>query len=163
MKNNLYDIEDKLQSIAVHYGYRSQKKQLIEEIAELTQALIKEDRYPDRHDECVKNIIEEIADVQIMIYQMNVLLKINQQEYLDIYEQKVDRQIARIHAEKEEGKQTEECKQTDEIAIFNRFYDAMNKSVDLCSMCALRPICTRYEDESRCRENVYKWFKNRGM
>lgn len=54
------------------YGKDSQLKMAIEEMAELTQAICKSFRGKDNVD----NIIEEIADVEIMIAQLKIIFEI---------------------------------------------------------------------------------------
>lgn len=72
-------MDKRLIRIAKHYGYEAQSRQLIEEMAELTQALNKLWRYENarfngdvyklKHD-----IIEEIADVEICLEYVKYLL-----------------------------------------------------------------------------------------
>lgn len=49
--------------------------------------------------ECIQNLVEEIADVQVMLEQVKYLLSIREDEVSDIIEQKLDRQIERIKNE----------------------------------------------------------------
>lgn len=49
--------------------------------------------------ECIQNLVEEIADVQVMLEQVKYLLSIRADEVSDIVEQKLDRQIERIKNE----------------------------------------------------------------
>jgi NTP pyrophosphatase (non-canonical NTP hydrolase) len=58
---NIYD------RVILKFGQSHQKDKMIEEMAELTQALIKE-RHGEQH-----NIDEEIADVQTVLNQMKLL------------------------------------------------------------------------------------------
>lgn len=70
---------EEIHKIADYYGYEAQSRQLIEEMAELTQALNKLWRYENarfngdvyklKHD-----IIEEIADVEICLEYVKYLL-----------------------------------------------------------------------------------------
>ena len=64
-KKDLIEIADKL-------GYEEQSMQLIEEMAELTQAISKYRRYNDI--EKLLNLIEELADVSIVLEQVIYLL-----------------------------------------------------------------------------------------
>ena len=97
--------EQKIQYIADHYGYEPQSRQLIEEMAELTVAINKAcrktfdtvDKIPNMDDE--ERIVEEIADVEIMLRQIKYLLGIGEGELSHIMEQKLDRQIERIKNE----------------------------------------------------------------
>ena len=72
---------------ADHYGYEEQRQQCIEECAELTQAINKYRRTQGHgkkprisEQEAFRNLIEEIADVEVMLEQMKYLLKIEQHE-----------------------------------------------------------------------------------
>lgn len=97
--------EHKIQYIADHYGYEPQSRQLIEEMAELTVALNKAwrktfdtvDKIPNMDDE--ERIVEEIADVEIMITQIEYLLGISAMELNNMIEQKLNRQLERIKNE----------------------------------------------------------------
>ena len=94
--------EQKIQYIADHYGYEPQSRQLIEEMAELTVAINKAwrktfdtvDKIPNMDDE--ERIVEEIADVEIMLRQIKYLLGVDEDELSQIAERKLDRQIERI-------------------------------------------------------------------
>lgn len=108
--------KEKIQKIADTYGYDAQSRQCIEEMAELTQAINKKWRtdiafanklYQGTPDEnflteikLYMHILEEIADVQIMLWQMEYLLK---DDVSDIIEMKLDRQIKRIEVEENES------------------------------------------------------------
>lgn len=111
MESNAY--YPKLRRIAEEYGYDAQSRQCIEEMAELTQAINKfwrkqmmcgfvslddikaeESEKSKLSDEKgYQNLVEEIADVQIMLWQMAYLLNA---DVLPIIEQKLDRQLERI-------------------------------------------------------------------
>lgn len=93
----------KIQKIADTYGYDAQSRQCIEEMAELTQAINKLWRKQGNGQStdkdlsvCIDNIVEEIADVQIMLWQMAYLLNA---DVTPIIEQKLDRQLERIEKE----------------------------------------------------------------
>ena len=91
--------EQEIKQIAEHYGYKHQKKILIEELSELIQAVIKVDRAEGSLSDVLKNydnLIEEIADCEIMIFQIKHLLAINTDDFI---EKKVARQIERIKHE----------------------------------------------------------------
>lgn len=98
-------IEQKIKYIADYYGYEPQSRQLIEEMAELTVALNKAwrktfdtvDKIPNMDDE--ECIVEEIADVKIMITQIEYLLGVSAMELDNMVNQKLDRQIERIKTE----------------------------------------------------------------
>lgn len=82
------ETKQKIQKIAQTYGYDAQSRQCIEEMAELTQAI---NKFWRKALDCGKekqpagekyitmsptydNLVEEMADVQIMLWQMEYLL-----------------------------------------------------------------------------------------
>lgn len=77
---------DKIRYIADHYGKENQMKKCVEECAELIQGLCKKD---------YENVVEEMADVEIMIEQIKYLFLCGE-DVAKIKEQKIDRQIKRI-------------------------------------------------------------------
>ena len=89
--------KDKLQMIADHYGIKKQLRQLAEECSELAV----EASHSARKGTTVK-IIEEMADVEIMIEQIIYLSKIDKCDIEDCINYKLDRQIKRIKEEKDE-------------------------------------------------------------
>lgn len=101
-------MQNDIEKIASHYGYEPQSRQLIEEMAELTQAINKLWRYKNKAhkdicdevaiDVIKENMVEEIADVQIMLWQILYLLGA-QDKVEPIIERKVNRQLERIKAE----------------------------------------------------------------
>ena len=98
--------EQKIQYIADHYGYEPQSRQLIEELSELIQAVCKHNRAfggkkLSESSGCNEKdaIIEEMADVTIMMCQLQHILGIGEGELSHIMEQKLDRQIERIKNE----------------------------------------------------------------
>ena len=91
-KEDLIEIADKL-------GYKEQSMQLIEEMAELTQAISKYRRYNDTDD--FLNLIEELADVNIVleqvIYLLNKELKNETDDYIiNHFNEIVDYKIKRV-------------------------------------------------------------------
>ena len=114
MNNSTY--YPKIKKIADTYGYEAQSRQCIEEMAELTQAInkfwrkqmmcgfVSLDEIKTEETENSKlsdekgyhNLVEEIADVQIMLWQMEYLLNA---DVTPIIEQKLDRQLERIESE----------------------------------------------------------------
>lgn len=105
-------MKDKISIIADHYGFPKQSRQLSEECAELIQAVskyyrfrnsknIKDEILTSTYDSnmLIQNIVEEIADVEIMLEQMKILLNINNEAVEGVKEKKVNRQLARIEKE----------------------------------------------------------------
>lgn len=98
---NQEEHQNNIIAIAEHYGYDAQSRQLIEEMAELTQAI---NKYWRKQLLCGQNeiyevaignpeekaIIEEIADVEIMLSQIKYLLSCQ-----DEVEQEKERKILR--------------------------------------------------------------------
>ena len=104
--------EEKIRFIADSYGYDAQSRQCIEEMAELTQAINKfwrkELKCGNRqllilnspfYGDTARNLKEELADVAIMVAQMEHLLHT---DLSDIVEEKLDRQIRRIQEGRDE-------------------------------------------------------------
>ena len=90
--------DERIKTIADHYGIKNQMRQLSEECCELAV----EANHSARKGTTVK-IIEEIADVQIMIEQIIHLAEIDRCDIQDCINFKLDRQIKRM--EKEEANQ----------------------------------------------------------
>ena len=78
------------EAIASHYGEEHQANKLIEELSECIRAVARADR---------KNIAEEIADVEIMIFQYKMLLGLDD-EVEAFVEKKLVRQYRRMLSEK---------------------------------------------------------------
>ena len=74
-EKDLIEIADKL-------GYEEQSMQLIEEMAELTQAISKYRRYDDNED--LLNLIEELCDVNIVLEQVIYLLSKKIKDEMDV-------------------------------------------------------------------------------
>lgn len=72
--------------IAQHYGEEHQANKLIEELSECIRAIVRADR---------KNIAEEIADVEIMLFQYKMLLGLDD-EVEEFIEKKLERQHQRV-------------------------------------------------------------------
>lgn len=86
------DTKSKLNKIFNYYGRKGQEYKLVEEMAELTQAVIKNNR---------KNIIEEMADVQIVLMQLRLNLNSSEsKEFVKLFNEKIERQLNRIESEK---------------------------------------------------------------
>ena len=101
-----YERIKKIRAIALYYGVGNQIIKTCEELGELLTALSrymieagknKEDA--SKNDVFLSYIVQEIADVQIMILQITGLLGINDnvQDFIDY---KLDRQLKRIEAER---------------------------------------------------------------
>lgn len=87
---------------AEHYGYDAQSNMLMEECAELIQAVNKHKRaMVSGKDikEAVYKLTEEIADVELMIDQIKHLLKISDEAIDDFKDYKIERTRKRIESE----------------------------------------------------------------
>ena len=94
----MYD-DSQLKKIAQCYGVNNQINQAVEEMAELIQALNKYRRIANNRVDLTKardHVTEEIADVEIMLSQLKVLLDIDPRKVEDIEEAKIDRELARV-------------------------------------------------------------------
>ena len=78
------------------YGLRHQKAKMIEELAELIVALQK--NLLSGKEDLTSEILEEIADIQIMILQL-LSYKGEYSKVYEIMDYKLNRQIERIKAE----------------------------------------------------------------
>lgn len=101
------ETKQKIQKIAQTYGYDAQSRQCIEEMAELTQVINKfwrkvlycgkaEQPSGEKYitiNQTYDNLVEEMADVQIMLWQLEYLLNADTSI---IIQQKLDRQMERI-------------------------------------------------------------------
>lgn len=89
----------KAHTIMQHYGTEHQKDILIEECAELIQAVEKSRRQPDA-PELTADMVEELADVYIMITQFQSIMGFYWSEVFDrTVEDKLRRQLERIESE----------------------------------------------------------------
>ena len=99
-------IEGLARQILQHYGMQHQKSKAIEELAELIVALQKD--ILEGKEEHSRAVLEEIADVRIMLMQMTAGEE--DEELVDkITRQKLDRQMRRIEAEKNGSKTCDTC------------------------------------------------------
>ena len=88
-------MNEDIKKIANHYGLHKQLRQTVEEMAELTQVICKAERYD--LDMVRNHLAEEVADVSIMIEQLEYLLGDNL--IAKIREEKIKRQLERISNE----------------------------------------------------------------
>lgn len=98
-----------------HYGRKAQRRQAVEELSELIQAICKYDRINYTFGECeddpkklekaenaYKNLLGEIADVIVMIEQLKIMVgERNRTRIESIIDEKIKRQLDRIKAERE--------------------------------------------------------------
>lgn len=84
---------NKLQFIINTHGCRLQEDIAIEELSELQKAILKHRRYGSKETE--QNIIDEIADVEIMLEQLKIIYSCHK-DVENRIEYKIDREIKRI-------------------------------------------------------------------
>lgn len=88
-------MEEKLRIIADHYGLENQLRQLAEECSELAV----EANHSARKGSTTVRLIEEIADVEIMLDQVRYLAGIQESDVLEIRFYKLERQLKRMRQE----------------------------------------------------------------
>lgn len=79
-----------------YYGHEPQKMMLLEEMAELQKEICKDMRY----DPDLEAITEEVADVLIMLEQIQMMYHISETKLHKITNEKLRRQLRRIEDEK---------------------------------------------------------------
>ena len=111
-------MEENLLKIINHYGVNHQQRKLQEEVFELNEAIIKhENKNPitivtdslnkmncsvtnKKYEvKSIKEITEEIVDVEVMLLQFKEYYHINGNDILKIMNEKIDRQLKRIEEE----------------------------------------------------------------
>ena len=85
----------RIKKIAIAKGYDTQSIKLIEEMAELQQAICKHRESKDKAKTLI-DIKSEIADVYIVLEQMKYLLNIKDEELEEIKDYKINRQLLRM-------------------------------------------------------------------
>lgn len=96
-------MDERIKTIAEHYGFENQTEKAIEEMSELIVA-IKHMKKPNPERGAFVDFLNELTDVEIMIGQLK-MLAINQSDEAYVfleknYEFKVSREMMRIEAEK---------------------------------------------------------------
>lgn len=94
-----YDFDKQLLKIIEHYGVMAQLKYFQSEIFELNEAIIRHDQEAYTNDDCTEHILEEIADVLVMLFQFKEYYKIDGNDILKIMNEKIQRQLERIENE----------------------------------------------------------------
>ena len=90
------EMKNAITIIAMHYGMKAQSMQTCEECAELIQAVSKLTRGETTSAVRIMSLIEEIADVRIMMSQLMYLYGIPESEITSQIEEKLKRQLERI-------------------------------------------------------------------
>ena len=100
---NEEEYKKSIAAIVEHYGFNCQSRQLFEEMGELTVAINKWWRCDGSVEERAAkraNIVEELADTQIMLDQMIYFLCCNK-EVEDVKQAKIWRQLKRMESEEQ--------------------------------------------------------------
>lgn len=119
-------IKDQARQILRHYGIIHQKSKTIEELAELIVALQKD--ILEGKESHSRAVLEEIADVHIMLTQMlddegdKTMVSL-------IVNKKLKRQMRRIEAEKKAGKVCNTCK-WGRFEVVSKMVDCMCRKSD---------------------------------
>lgn len=135
-------IKEQARQILNHYGLQHQKAKTIEELGELIVALQKD--LLSGKDGLSQDVLEEIADVHIMIAQL-LDDEGDKTTVSLIVDKKLKRQMRRIKAEKENNKTCKSCK----------WYITLSPLVCTCKCyCSKSDECGNYIDGSRmtCQE-----------
>ena len=85
--------KNKLNKIIKTYGKHSQIAKAVEELIELSEVLIK---YLNKSELDREHLIEEMADVDVMMAQLMIIFGINTESYQDEISKKINRTIERI-------------------------------------------------------------------
>lgn len=92
-------MKDKLLQIINHYGIDKQLKYIHSEYFELDEIIISCEESGNNSDYYKEHIAEEIADVMVMLKQIQYYYEISDEEIEKIMKEKVDRQLERIKNE----------------------------------------------------------------
>lgn len=89
---------EKLKPIINHYGHTTQFNKTVEELSELIRALVRDDK---------DNLIEEMADVYIMLEQLLIICDISDEVIDYLIYQKIERTLERMN--KDDQKCSSKC------------------------------------------------------
>jgi len=134
--------DKRIQEIVSQYGYDAQSRQCIEEMAELTQAINKfwrkdlecgkadfnfKDACYHCNGEYYDNLCEEIADVQIMLAQMEEMLNCGY-AVGQIIDEKLDRQIERIRTRQGEKEEMTSAQAIERLEKYRKWAESNERS-----------------------------------
>lgn len=88
---------EKLKMIIKSHGVKGQKVKAVEELSELQVAILND---VNKGLNCRSNIVEEIADVMVMIEQLKIIYEIPDPVIEFAMNEKIDREIRRIERKK---------------------------------------------------------------
>lgn len=91
-----------MEEIIDFYGPEAQARIAMEECAELIQAINKCLRYPD-NEEKHTDLVEEIADVAIVLNQLMLIFNVKHDEFNVMIKKKTERILNRLEADKKKA------------------------------------------------------------
>ena len=97
------------------YGHRNRRLQAIEEMSELIKVLLKSDRlsfdptYESDVSEINANILEEIADVEIMLYELKYMYDFTQKRVDEVKKIKIKRTNLKLNKLDKERSKNVKC------------------------------------------------------
>lgn len=102
--------KEKLIKIIRHYSEYSQISKAVEELIELSEILIKDINKSELYKD---SLIEEMADVEVMLFQLKIIYNVSDEELQDEISRKIDRTIKRMEEDSKYIGDCETCKYTD--------------------------------------------------
>ena len=88
-------MDNDLKTIINHYGLTNQLKKLSEEVYELQEAILLD----EGDNKSLHHILEERADVEVLLRQLDLYFDINYNDFTGIMVKKINRQLERIDNE----------------------------------------------------------------
>jgi len=88
-------VDNDLKTIINHYGLTNQLKKLSEEVYELQEAILLD----EGDNKSLHHILEERADVEVLLRQLDLYFDINYNDFTGIMVKKINRQLERIDNE----------------------------------------------------------------
>jgi len=92
-------VKDKLLKIIGVYGIDKQLKYIHSEYFELDEAIVKANYLPFKDEKDLNNIAGEIADIMVMLKQIQYYYNIKDKDIEEIMNYKINRQLERIDNE----------------------------------------------------------------
>lgn len=149
-------MERKLETIIDNYGYEKQSRKAIEELGELIVAINKNIDDPGNKEK-FENLVEEIADVEIMLEQLKIIHDIEPNEILEVKKMKIERELQRIM---KDNSFEEACK---------NFAESMNKVTEVAKGIKTNIISQSYkecdstdfilEEEAKDEEELQRYMR----
>lgn len=130
------------------YGAESQIDMMIEEMSELTKALCKYKRSPDGGT--VDNVLEEMADVQIMLNQMALIFDdCTEQEIVKLV--RLESRLGGL-ADDKKGKPMDWDAAAEHLYTYEKLYRDLPDGTGFLGLIYISRIKTRYESGERTAE-----------